>query len=535
MDSTAAAPEQTGTIEQEWEISVEDELDIQEHNHLWNIETEMRQRTAALTNLEHEQLLRMNEPELLNRYGEGTPNTLQAYKDWFHRVKQSHYFGGSCWGPGEIVSIHGEAFVLLKGILLSERHQARAEPFTVTVCNDFVLTGSVGTNGAEWDWNRIPAALGLGTEKDYLLLTRNQAEFQEAFREAEVPWSEFHYQGKGSESKNRGLHTMETRAMFVMLCLMVCRKAVKTGAKRMAFNIIKALIGLCMLTTNHGMHCTVLGHDCDYHYRFLSFVSGCTDDLAYLFEFNRQAAATWEGLCQPGAWSQQHITSALSKASIFDVLFFALYCKCHRAGSSLWEDVATFMWPKLVWMCGSALEAYVQGLAGQDPKPQPLMKSKSGNLRRVPFINKMILLRRLKKSKSNRQKIMKTHTDLVGPGSDIVSHECVMECSAYLDKLQEVFKNCRHFAIHWDPSDYDTNTLVAVVWSYEAGENGMAAYLPNQDIGPVTTSEVDIEFKALSLKTRRRVARKHFSSRRKSECELSGKCVVRSVKSSELR
>ena len=35
--------------------------------------------------------------------------------------------------------------------------------------------------------------------------------------------------------------------------------------------------------------------------------------------------------------------------------------------------------------------------------------------------------------------------------------------------------------------------------------------------------------------TRRRVARKHFSSRRKSECELSGKCVVRSVKSSELR
>ena len=36
-------------------------------------------------------------------------------------------------------------------------------------------------------------------------------------------------------------------------------------------------------------------------------------------------------------------------------------------------------------------------------------------------------------------------------------------------------------------------------------------------------------------KTRRRVARKHFSSRRKSECELSGKCVVRSVKSSELR
>ena len=41
--------------------------------------------------------------------------------------------------------------------------------------------------------------------------------------------------------------------------------------------------------------------------------------------------------------------------------------------------------------------------------------------------------------------------------------------------------------------------------------------------------------KALHRETRRRVARKHFSSRRKSECELSSKCVVRSVKSSELR
>ena len=35
--------------------------------------------------------------------------------------------------------------------------------------------------------------------------------------------------------------------------------------------------------------------------------------------------------------------------------------------------------------------------------------------------------------------------------------------------------------------------------------------------------------------TRRRVARKHFSSRRKSEFELSVKCSVWSVKSSELR
>ena len=35
--------------------------------------------------------------------------------------------------------------------------------------------------------------------------------------------------------------------------------------------------------------------------------------------------------------------------------------------------------------------------------------------------------------------------------------------------------------------------------------------------------------------TRRRVARKHFSSRMKSECELCVKCSVRSVKSSELR
>ena len=46
---------------------------------------------------------------------------------------------------------------------------------------------------------------------------------------------------------------------------------------------------------------------------------------------------------------------------------------------------------------------------------------------------------------------------------------------------------------------------------------------------------LQVQLVAVVLETRRRVARKHFSSRRKSECELSGKCAVRSVKSSELR
>lgn len=349
------------------------------------------------------------------------------------------------------------------------------KPFTVNLMNDIVFTGSVDDVGAQWDWARIPEAVGFGTEKDHVMLLRNAQQFQEECEQAEVPWSSFHYKGQGS-SKDKGLHTMGSCALFLMLSLCACRRAVKQNHKLMALKLLRSLIGLTMLTATFTMNCTIFGTDCQYHYKYVRLSQGCTEDLAELFGFHSIAVATWDALGNAGDMS---ISSALAKASIFDLLLFLLYGKTHQSTSSLWNDIGAFVWPRLVHMCGGAMEEYAKALSQYEPKPQPLMKSKSGNLRRVPFINKMILLRRVKKSKNHRKSIMVTHDDLVGKGSDIVNHETVMEVSAYMEQLADAFQNTTHISVHWDPSDYDCNTYVGIVWSGEAGENGLTEYRPN--------------------------------------------------------
>ena len=60
-------------------------------------------------------------------------------------------------------------------------------------------------------------------------------------------------------------------------------------------------------------------------------------------------------------------------------------------------------------------------------------------------------------------------------------------------------------SIHWDPSDYDTETMVSIIFSLQAGDKGtegLAAYLPIQNIRPVAKKEVDPEIQALGAKSK---------------------------------
>ena len=65
-------------------------------------------------------------------------------------------------------------------------------------------------------------------------------------------------------------------------------------------------------------------------------------------------------------------------------------------------------------------------------------------------------------------------------------------------KIREAYQDCFHFSIHWDPSNYDIETLVSIAFSYQAGMQGLAGYLPNQNIKPVLKREVDPDILALS-------------------------------------
>ena len=80
----------------------------------------------------------------------------------------------------------------------------------------------------------------------------------------------------------------------------------------------------------------------------------------------------------------------------------------------------------------------------------------------------------------------------------MVSAEETLATGLYCQKIQQTYQDCFHFVVSWDPSTYDVETMVSIVFSGQGGPNGMAAYLPIQNMKSVLKSEVDPQIRALS-------------------------------------
>ena len=89
---------------------------------------------------------------------------------------------------------------------------------------------------------------------------------------------------------------------------------------------------------------------------------------------------------------------------------------------------------------------------------------------------------------------MQTHSDLVPKNASIVTKEQLTEVSLYCQKLC-VFEKATHIQVSWDPSTYDVETLVSVIYSHELD---MSAFLPIQNIQPVLQKELSEELRALA-------------------------------------
>lgn len=365
-----------------------------------------------------------------------------------------------------------------------------------------VLTGKISGQGfAEWDWCRIPAAIGLRTAKDHVLLKRNMAEFEREFQIGQISFEQFHYRGQDAGSSS-GLHSMESRALVLMLCLLCLKKQIKADVKCVTLAFIKSLLDTCMLLQRGqelSLVAVIFGTDFQHHSQTLVFSEGTTNQLASLLEFHSQVLPVWEKL-QKISWNGYRISSSLGHASLLDVLVFILHVKSHnqKQMAQLWRDVGAPIWPHLLFMLGGLLETCAHSLSTTNPVPAPLLKGKSGGTRRVPLVNKVILLRKVKFNKSHRRLVMSSHSDLVPATADLIQKEPLLECSEYLKSLSSTFASCTHLQVSWDPSNYSGDeVLVCCIWSVQCQT---AAYLPVQVLLPVATSEVSEELQQLSVK-----------------------------------
>ena len=356
---------------------------------------------------------------------------------------------------------------------------------------DHTLVGIINSDGcAEWDWRYISAALDMKRSKDHVYLRANHQEFQSEFREAQIPFDQFHYRAaKGGPIG----HTMESRALMLMMCLVPLRKQASKPVKTTAISLLNLLISsmVAMGCDGWSFLATVFGTDCQYHSKAISFCNGVTGDLVDLFEYHSSALALWHGF---------RVCSAVAHATLMDILVFLMYAKAHqqaRESKGIWRDMS-FLWPAILFMCGEALENCAKVLAARDPEPAPLLKTKKGGNRKVPFGNKLILLKKVRKNKSHRKLVMSSHNDIVPSQSTLVAHEPLVECSEYLKLLDKTFSHCHHYQVSWDPSTYaGDEVLVATIYSHEVGVVG---YLPIQFLLHVKSSELDEEIRVLAGK-----------------------------------
>ena len=392
----------------------------------------------------------------------------------------------------------------------NQEEKFEEQPFLCRITEDHVLTGHINTAGdAEWEWSRVSAALGLETNKDGVLLKRGFQEFESHFQEAQLSMEEFKYRGQGADKGKRGCHSMGSRALVLMLCLFPTRKQSRVKAKEGALNMLKALLDRCM-QGSHTCVATMIGTDFQEYTQELVFDNGTTGDLQHVVGRHVQAEAKWKQLSST-FWCQHKIRSAVGHAAIFDLVFWLINAKATQTTSTVWRDVGLPLWPRLLFMVGKALEDFAAGLSGRAPEPAPLLKSKLGNTRRVPFVNKVCLLRRLTKHKTHRKSVMQSHGDIVPQGAVLVRNEALLECQEYLRLLKETFSSSTHFQVSWDPSTYSGDeVMVATIWSNQCQK---AAYLPIQYLLPVEIKEVDLEFRALAQ--RKEITRVHgFSEMR---------------------
>ena len=364
---------------------------------------------------------------------------------------------------------------------------------------DQVLTGLARGEeftDIEWDWNRVVQNTEMKTQKDHYYLKRNWESFKPEFQAAQIPMDELKYKGQQVKSDAFQQHCMSSRALFLMVSLIVCNRRFAQDIK---FKALSMLVSILKVVASSAVFVgTIFGHE-GWHQQAVNFDNaGVTRDLEDLFRSHAGAVASWSKLMGT-EFCGIKISSPLSHTNLWDMVVFLLWAKTNPTVKHVWHHAGRFLWPHVLLVCGQLLDRAAV-LSLQKPiEAVPLMKTRAGHHKRTPFVNKWVLLQKMKESKKHRKHSMQTHKDIVPAGSHLVTHEQMMEVGLYMKNARKAFANACHLAISWDPSTYDVETLVSCLWSPQVKK---AVFPPIQNLTPLVSSELAEELKELAAVNR---------------------------------
>ena len=315
-----------------------------------------------------------------------------------------------------------------------------------------------------------------------------------------MPPNQLHYRGRGAEDPMRMGHTIESRALLVILAILPGNRKLKAASKAVCLQLLMELIrsGVASMggVPQDELSFNFFDSAGQPHAVDLKFnEAGMTTGLRALLERHSKAAQTWSKLTN-NQWHQMSLTSSMGLASLWDVFLWSTWAKHNSAVGNIWADICQSLWPALVFCCGDLLEKFALKMASLAPQPLPLLKSKNNKTRRLPRVNKLLLLERLRMQKRHRQETMKSHTDLTSGHATLVVQEKGIECCIYLKNLLEEFAETRQLMVSWDESTYDIPTLVCCVFDWRVGKGG---FLPIQCMNPILIRELDDDIQELCL------------------------------------
>ena len=268
-------------------------------------------------------------------------------------------------------------------------------------------------------------------------------------------------------------HTVETRALLVLLVQLTARKRYATGLKRAAVTMCSELVRDAFAASGQPMeqHVVFQGRQGPVQCRFAVDSCGVTESLAFLSESRPPLAKRYKRLMESG-WHGFRLTSPLIRATMQDILVFCMWSYVHRSDGNIWAEVCGPLFNCVVFLAGMTVERFViQELAARPPDAAPIMRTMSGHSRRLSRINKLILLRRMRSQRRNRGETMRTHVDLTTKSTNLVAREQTLETCLYVQNLVQAMASTRQVMVAWDASCYDTETLVCCVYDAASGSS----------------------------------------------------------------
>lgn len=282
-----------------------------------------------------------------------------------------------------------------------------------------------------------------------------------------------------------------------MVLLVAINKRFSANTKEKALCLLSNLLRVAAdsFEGHIAVACLVYGDDKKYHEVFLRMGEGCViSGFAALLSYNKIVKKKWDSMML-GAWCGQRIRTHPQHACLWDALLLALYLKNHKKLKNCWAHVGQFVFPKLIWLASKVIDALALKLASLPIEQVPLLKGPKGKKRSGAWVNRLVLLQRIKKIKHHRKTVMKSHQDLVTECDQLVKSEDILTTGLYLQNIKSLFSNVRHLTIHWDPSSYDVSTLVAIAY---ACVQDIACYPPIQNLNPLLKKDLHEDLQKLA-------------------------------------